>query len=95
MLSGVKFPTGVDDRKNNEGEELEAVEQPGSGSYDFTTGFAYSRWFTKDWTMDTSIQYILRTEGAGDFKIGERVDWSFATAYQIIPRNKYRNFAPV
>ena len=33
MLSGVKFPTGVDDRKNNEGEELEAVEQPGSGSY--------------------------------------------------------------
>ena len=95
MLSGVKFPTGVDDRKNNEGEELEAVEHPGNGSYDFTTGFAYSRWFTKDWTMDTSIQYILRTEGVGDFKIGERVDWSFATAYQIIPRNKYPNFAPV
>lgn len=95
ILSGVKFPTGVDDRKNNEGEELEAVEQPGSGSYDFTTGFAYSRWFTKDWTMDTSIQYILRTEGAEDFKIGDRVDWSFATVYQIIPRNKYPNYAPV
>ncbi len=95
ILGGIKFPTGVDDRKNSVGEDVEAVEQPGSGSYDFTTGFAYSRWFTKDWTMDTSIQYILRTEGARDFKIGDRIDWSFATAYQIIPRNKYPNFAPV
>ncbi|MCF6155156.1 MAG: transporter [Candidatus Brocadia sp.] len=95
VLTGIKFPTGVDDRKNTAGEKIEPVEQPGSGSYDFTTGFSYSRWFTKDWTMDTSIQYILRTEGARDFKIGDRIDWSFATAYQIIPKNKYPNFAPV
>jgi len=95
ILAGIKFPTGVDDRKNNAGEKIEAVEQPGSGSYDFATGFAYSRWFTKDWTMDTSIQYILRTEGARDFKVGDRMDWGFSTAYQIIPRNKYPNVAPV
>ncbi len=94
-FAGVKFPTGVDNRKNNAGEKLEAADQPGSGSYDFSTGFAYSRWFTKDWTMDTDIQYILRTEGVRDYKIGDRIDWSFATAYQIIPRNKYPNFATV
>lgn len=95
FLAGIKFPTGVDDRKNSAGEKIEAVEQPGSGSYDFATGFAYSRWFTKDWTMDTSIQYILRTEGVRDFKVGDRMDLGFSTAYQIIPRNKYPNVAPV
>ncbi len=95
FLAGVKFPTGVTDRKNTAGEELDAVDQPGSGSYDFATGLAYSRWFTKDWTMDTSFKYILRTEGVRDFKVGDRVDWALATAYQIIPRNKYPNFASV
>ncbi|MBW7899343.1 hypothetical protein B188_22420 [Candidatus Brocadiaceae bacterium B188] len=95
VLAGVKFPTGVDDKKNNAGEKLEAVEQPGSGSYDFTTAFAYSRWFTRDWTMDTSIQYIYRTEGSGDFKVGDRIDWSLATTYQVIPKNRYPNVAPV
>ena len=95
FLAGVKFPTGVDDRENNAGEKIEPVEQPGTGSYDFATGFAYSRWFTKDWTMDTSFQYILRTEGVRDFKVGDRMDWGLATAYQVIPRNKYPNFAPV
>ena len=95
FLAGVKFPTGVDDKKNTGGEKLEAVDQPGSGSYDFAAGVAYSRWLTKNWTTDTNIQYILRTEGARDFKVGDRVDWNLATSYQITPRNKYPNFAPV
>lgn len=95
ILAGVKFPTGVDDKENNAGEKLEAVEQPGSGSYDLTTGFSYSRWLTADWTLDTNIQYIFRTEGARDFKIGDRMDWNLATVYQVIPRNKFPNFAPV
>jgi hypothetical protein len=95
VLAGVKFPTGVDDRKNTAGEKLEPVDQPGSGSYDFLTGLAYSRWITKDWTLDTNIQYIYRTEGSRNFKIGDRMDWNIATAYQVIPVNKYPNVAPV
>lgn len=95
ILGGIKFPTGVDDRKNTAGEKIEPVEQPGSGSYDFLAGFAYSRWITEDWTLDTNIQYIFRTEGARDFKIGDRIDWNLAMAYQVIPKNKYPNFAPV
>ncbi len=95
ILGGVKFPTGADGKENSAGEKIEPVEQPGSGSYDFLTGFAYSRWLTKDWTLDTNIQYILRTEGTRDFKIGDRIDWNLATAYQVIPKNTYPNFAPV
>lgn len=95
VLGGVKFPTGVDDRKNSAGEKVEPVEQPGSGSYDFLTGLAYSRWLTENWTLDTNIQYILRTEGSRDFEIGDRMDWNLATAYQVIPRNTYPNIAPV
>ncbi|KAB2834010.1 MAG: transporter [Candidatus Brocadia sp.] len=95
IIAGVKFPTGVDDKKNSEGEKIETVEQPGSGSYDFATGFAYSRWLTEKWTLDTNIQYTYRTEGARDFEIGDRMDWNLATAYQVIQRNKYPNFAPV
>lgn len=95
IVAGIKFPTGADNRENNAGEKLEAVEQPGSGSYDFMTGFAYSRWLTADWTLDTNIQYIFRTEGARDFEIGDRMDWNLAIAYQVIQRNKYPNFAPV
>lgn len=95
ILAGVKFPTGVDDKENSGGEKIEAVEQPGSGSYDFSTGFAYSRWLTEKWTLDTNIQYTYRTEGARDFEIGDRMDWNLATAYQVIQRNKYPNFSPV
>lgn len=95
FLAGVKFPTGVDDKENNHGEKLEAVEQPGSGSYDFATGLAYSRWFTEKWTLDTNVHYTFRTEGARDFEIGDRMDWNLATAYQVVQRNKYPNFAPV
>lgn len=95
IIGGIKFPTGVDDKENTAGEKIEPVEQPGSGSYDFLAGFAYSRWITKDWTLDTNIQYIFRTEGARDFKIGDRIDWNLAMAYQIIQKNKYPNFAPV
>lgn len=95
FLAGIKFPIGRDDIKNDEGESLEAVEQPGSGSYDASVGFAYSRWFTENWTMDTNIKYTFRTEGARDYKIGDRIDLNFANSYQVIPRKTYPNFAPI
>ncbi|MFQ5687901.1 MAG: transporter [Candidatus Scalindua sp.] len=95
FLFGVKFPTGREDSQNNEGEKLEAVEQPGSGSFDFATGIAYSRWLTKDWMLHTSIKYTLKTEGARDYKIGDRIDWGVSTSYQLMPKNEFPNFVPV
>jgi hypothetical protein len=95
FLFGVKFPTGRDDRRNNEGEKIEAVEQPGSGSFDFATGIAYSRWLTKDWMLHTSIKYTFKTEGARDYEIGDRFDWGLSTTYQLTPKNKFPNFETV
>ncbi|MCF6158823.1 MAG: transporter [wastewater metagenome] len=95
VLAGIKFPTGEEDKENSAGEKIEPGDQPGSGSYDFLAGLAYSRWLTKEWTLDTNIQYIFRTEGSRDFKVGDRMDWNLAMAYQIIPRNTYPNIAPV
>lgn len=91
FLAGVKFPTGKDDAKLDNGEKIEAVEQPGSGSYDFAIGIAYSRWLTERCTMDSNVQYIFRTEGARDFTIGDRFDANVAIAYPLMPIKKYPN----
>ncbi len=91
LLAGVKFPTGRDDAKLNNGEKIEAVEQPGSGSYDFAIGIAYSRWLTEHCTMDSNVQYIFRTEGARDFTIGDRFDANVAIGYPLTPIKKYPN----
>ncbi|NOR65315.1 MAG: hypothetical protein GQ468_04795, partial [Candidatus Scalindua sp.] len=81
--------------KNNERENLEAVEQPGSGSFDFATGFAYSRWLTKDWMLNSSIKYTLKTKGSKDYEIGDRIDLGVSSTYQITPKNKFPNFAVI
>ena len=95
FLLGVKFPTGRRSAQNNEGEQLEAVEQPGSGSVDFATGFAYSRWLTKDWMLDSSIKYNLKTKGTRDYEIGDRIDFGVSSTYQLTPKNKFPNFAAI
>lgn len=91
FLGGIKFPTGRDDAKLNNGEKIEAVEQPGSGSYDFAIGVAYSRWLTERCTMDSNVQYIFRTEGARDFEIGDRFDANMAIGYPLTPIKNYPN----
>jgi|TARA_B100000315_G_C14541275_1_gene571017 hypothetical protein len=60
LLLGVKFPTGRRSTQNNDKEQIEAVEQPGSGSFDYATGVAYSRWLTKEWMLHSSILLKLR-----------------------------------
>ena len=95
FLFGVKFPTGRKSTQNNEGEQLEAVEQPGSGSFDFATGIAYSRWLTKDWMLHSSIKYTFKTKGSRDYEVGDRIDWGISTTYQLTPKNEFPNFAPI
>ena len=95
LLLGVKFPTGRRSTQNNDKEQIEAVEQPGSGSFDYATGVAYSRWLTKEWMLHSSIKYTLKTKGSRDYEIGDRIDWGIATSYQLTPKNKFPNFAPV
>ncbi len=95
FLLGAKFPIGRTSTKNNERENLEAVEQPGSGSFDFATAVAYSRWLTKDLMLNSSIKYTLKTKGSKDYGIGDRIDLGVSTTYQLTPKNKFPNFAAI
>ena len=83
VMSGIKIPTGRWDVKNSAGELVEPSATAGSGSWDVLFGTAYSRFITARWTVDTSFQYILRTE-AHCFKLGDRIDAGLATAYRIV-----------
>jgi hypothetical protein len=82
VIGGVKFPTGKDDVELSSGETLEPSSQPGSGSYDFQLGLAYSRFLTSQITLDASTIYTFRTEHDG-FQVGDRFDFGTAIAYRI------------
>ncbi|MCR4343492.1 MAG: autotransporter outer membrane beta-barrel domain-containing protein, partial [Candidatus Scalindua sp.] len=43
----------------------------------------------------SSIKYTLKTKGSRDYEIGDRIDWGVSTTYQLTPKNKFPNFAPV
>jgi outer membrane putative beta-barrel porin/alpha-amylase len=83
LLGGVKFPTGRNEVHNSEGERVEPSATAGSGSYDGMVGLAFSRFLTKQLTMDAGAQYTARTE-ADDFQLGDRVDAGLALAYRLI-----------
>ena len=93
FILGVKFPTGRRSTQNNEGEQIEAVEQPGSGSFDYAAGVAYSRWLTKNWMLHSSLKYTLKTKGSRDYEIGDRIDLGVSNTYQLTPKNKFPNIA--
>jgi hypothetical protein len=82
IVGGVKFPTGRDDVRLNNGESLEPSSQPGTGAYDCQFGLAYSRFLTSHLTMDASGLYTLRTRHDG-FKVGDRFDAGLALAYRL------------
>lgn len=82
VVGGVKFPTGRDDVRLNNAESLEPSSQPGTGSYDYQFGLAYSRFLTSHVTVDTSGLYTLRTRH-DDFKVGDRFDAGVAIAYRL------------
>ena len=82
VIGGVKFPTGRDDVELASGEKLEPSSQPGTGSYDFQLGLAYSRFLTSQLTLDASTIYTFRTEH-DDFQVGDRFDFGAALAYRL------------
>jgi hypothetical protein len=82
LIAGVKLPTGEDDERLSNGEELEPSSQPGSGSVDYQAGLAYSRFLTPRVTLDASGIYTLRTEHDG-FEVGDRADLGLALAYRL------------
>ncbi len=82
LLTGIKLPTGKDDEKLSNGEELEPSSQPGSGSVDYQAGLAFSRFLTPRVTLDASGAYTIRTAHEG-FEVGDRADLGLALAYRL------------
>jgi hypothetical protein len=82
LIAGVKFPTGRDHFHLDNGEQIEPSSQPGSGSYDFQAGIAYSRFLTSHITIDTSALWTFRTQHEG-FQVGDRLDLGLAVAYRL------------
>jgi hypothetical protein len=81
ILGGIKAPVGDNDEKH-EGERLDPSLQPGSGSWDFMIGAAYSRYLTERITLDAGATYIVRTE-AHDFEVGDQFLAGVAAAYRF------------
>lgn len=83
VLGGAKFPTGKYKVDNSAGERVEPSATAGTGSYDGMAGLAYSRFLTKQLTMDAAAAYTVRSEH-DDFKVGDRIDAGFALAYRLV-----------
>jgi hypothetical protein len=92
-IAAVKAPVGRDGVHLSNGEPLEPSSQPGTGTFDFQFGLAYSRFLTSQVTVDASSLYTLRTEHDG-FRVGDRFDAGVALAYRLTEDiNHFPNFS--
>lgn len=82
LLAGVKLPTGVTDRINDEDERFETEFQPGSGSFDPLLGVAAKQSWGPS-SITGSLLYTIATEGAQGTDLGDQFDYSLAYAYRI------------
>lgn len=85
LLARVKMPTGRTNRvtaPNAEGESevFETHDQPGSGSWDASLGFAFTRGFGS-FSFDSNILYTLVTQGAQGVDLGDVFSYNFALSW--------------
>ncbi len=96
LLGAVEFPTGQDDGRFDEINiatsgyypasdpgRLPLRMQPGSGSFDFTGGLAYSQ-LLGPVTIHSNVSYKRNTPGFDDVKLGDRFTYGFALAIHIV-----------
>src|SRR5436305_9312247 len=83
FLFGVKAPTGAIDRVDALGELFEAEFQPGSGSWDFLLGTAFTQRFGA-WSFDANVLGILAGTGTQDTKLGDRFLSNPALSYRLV-----------
>lgn len=82
VVVGVVVPTGRDDVRLSSGETIHPSDQPGTGRWGLPIGVGYSRFLTKQLTVDASALYTFRFE-RNDFKVGDRFDAGVAFAYRL------------
>ncbi len=91
VLLGVKAPTGGTSEHDQSGNKFEPEQEPGSGSWDFTTGLAVSRSFREHWTLAGAFQYTYRGEGSQDFKFGDVFRYDLGGSYAFKPLGQHPN----
>jgi hypothetical protein len=92
VTGGVKFPTGVTDFANADGERAEVTIQPGTGSTDFLAGLHYRQTIASVPTVDgqysalpliASVTYRVNGRGTDDYRFGSSVMVHVGTEYQF------------
>ncbi|MFT4560965.1 MAG: hypothetical protein ACI9BW_000703 [Gammaproteobacteria bacterium] len=79
LQGGMKMPTGttsVSDR----GERFETEFQPGSGSWDFLIGGAFSKTFRRI-GLHANLLYNATTEGSQDAELGDALFYNLAVVF--------------
>ncbi len=82
LLAGIKAPTGETDIYDGD-ELLEADLQPGSGSWDYFVGAAFTKDF-EGFSLHSNILYKYNTEGNYGYEMGDVFSYNFAFAYKLI-----------
>ena len=83
FLFGVKAPTGATNRLDAQGALFEAEFQPGSGSWDFLLGAAFTQRFGA-WSFDANVLGVLVGTGTQDTKLGDRFLYNAAVSYRLV-----------
>ncbi len=95
IIGGVKFPTGVTEAKNNDGEEAELTIQPGTGSHDGFLGVNFRQTLLSVPTLSglysalpiiVGITYQVNGRGKDDYRVGNILLAHVATSYQFARR---------
>ena len=91
VLFGVKAPTGTTNVRDVEGTLFETEFQPGTGSWDWLVGAAFTQQFGS-WSFDTNVLYVGVSTGAQQTNMGDRFFYNAAVSYRLLgavndPRN--------
>jgi hypothetical protein len=83
VLFGVKAPTGTTNLYDQLGELFETEFQPGTGSWDWLLGGAFSQRFGS-WSFDANVLFIGAGNGAQQTNMGNRFLYNAAVTYRLI-----------
>lgn len=80
FLFGLKTPTGQTTVKSNQSEVFEAHHQPGSGSWDPSMGFAFTKAMGQ-FSFDSNVLYQVSTTGTQNTNLGDVFEYNAALSY--------------
>jgi hypothetical protein len=82
VLLGVKAPTGLTNRFDNQGQLFDAEFQPGTGAWNGLFGVSATKRFGS-WSLDSNVLYILSSTGTQDTNLGDRFLYNAAISYRL------------